>query len=93
MEPELDISVRHLSSSADDRLKITEPVKRGDPLVLWWDIGPQYQYTMEVTYLQKTEQVQFKLDTRNNGWLALGFGSSMFNSDMLAWHSADDKSY
>ena len=68
-------------------LTITEPDVMGKPLLLNWDMGPQYQYSMEVIYLMKTEELQFTVNLRNNSWLSIGFGTSMFNSDMIGWHA------
>jgi len=84
--------VRRLAST-DKRLKIIEPVRLGDPLRLHWDIGENYQYLMDIKYLPATQEIQFEFESRDNGWLALGFGKDMFNVDMLAFHSAGANSY
>ena len=41
----------------------------------------------------KTEELQFKVNMRNNSWIALGFGESMFNTDMMGWHALGENSY
>lgn len=65
----------------------------GDPLKFSWDMGPTYRYNMEIIYLQSTEEIQFTLNTISTGWLALGFGTSMFDVDMITWHANGAESY
>ena len=65
----------------------------GQPLILDFDMGPQYRYFIEIIYLMKTEELQFKVNMRNNSWIALGFGESMFNTDMMGWHALGENSY
>ena len=74
-------------------LTITEPEMMGQPLILNWDMGVKYRFNMEIIYLMKTEELQFKVNMRDNSWLALGFGESMYNTDMIAWHTFGVNSY
>lgn len=70
------------------------PERAGDPLSLKWDINNgKYTYTMQVKYLFATEEIEFTVDAMNNSWIALGFGSDMTDTDMIAWHANGDDSY
>ena len=48
---------------------------------------------MQVKYLFASEEIEFTVDVMNNSWIALGFGSDMTNTDMIAWHANGNESY
>ena len=79
--------------TSEKALTITEPPLPGQPLVMKWDMGPKYQFSMEVSYLIDSEELEFKVNSMNKAWLALGFGESMFDVDMIAWHADGSNSY
>ena len=61
---------------------------------LKWDISNgKYVYTMQVKYLFASEEIEFTVDAMNNSWIALGFGSDMTDTDMIAWHANGNESY
>ena len=39
------------------------------------------------------ERLKMVVDMPNNTWLSIGFGSTMTNVDMIAWHADGDDSY
>jgi hypothetical protein len=68
--------------------------KVGEPLNLSWDkIGKGYDYSMDITYIIPTEEVQFEVDMPDKSFLGFGFGKSMVNVDMIIWHANGKNSY
>lgn len=68
--------------------------KVGEPLNLSWDkIGKEYDYSMDITYIIPTEEVQFEVDMPDKSFLGFGFGKSMVNVDMIIWHANGKNSY
>ena len=57
----------------------------------------KYTYTMAVTYEAASgdtpERIRMLLKMPDQMWFAIGFGSSMTNTDMIAWHSNGKDSY
>ena len=70
--------------------KIIKGKNVGDPLSLVWDWGQSYLWSIEVSYLKPTEELEFKVDMPNSSYVSLGFGYDMRSVDMIAWHGQGD---
>lgn len=45
-----------------------------------WD-----DFVLDSCYDDQSQELVFRADLPNNSWLSIGFGSSMTNTDMIAW--------
>ena len=65
-------------------------------LIRQWKDGNR-EWNLEVFYEEATstnnERLKMVVDMPNNTWLSIGFGSTMRNVDMIAWHADGDNSY
>ena len=87
---EQELTSRELS----DKMLDIKVGKIGEPLILSWDkIGKGYDYSIEITYIAATEEVQFKVDMPDKTYISFGFGQSMINADMIIWHADGSSSY
>lgn len=67
------------------------PTKAGDPLKFDWEYKT-FAANMDITYLIPTEELQFRVEIPNNSYISLGFGTDMFNVDMITWHGLGEAS-
>ena len=66
-------------------------------LIKTWNFTRQnqsYEFTMEVAYIPQDsdgeERMQFFVTMPDQMYFSIGFGGSMRNTDMIAWHANKD---
>ena len=85
----------HHQRQLDDAM-MPEAFGDQNQLIRQWTDGER-EWNLEVFYEEATstnnERLKMVVDMPNNTWLSIGFGSSMRNVDMIAWHANGDNSY
>ena len=66
-------------------------------MILTWTTRKLQQFEVTVTFEpadnEHDDRLAFRVIMPNNMWFCLGFGETMSNTDMIAWHSASEESF
>ena len=70
---------------------LTETYKDDGSLVLRWTSEQLWVFEMNITFEpaddDHDDRLMFRLIMPDNMWFSLGFGTDMFDTDMIAWHA------